>query len=235
MRLFCDDPELPPCPSPGRSAFTDVLIAFGCAAVAAIGTALGQEAGSPVQRPPRPAQEAACREGQAALMEAIAAIDPGNETSALVVWNGSRIERAEILENGLLLKAIREEPLPKLLVIEEVESYGMPVGREVFQTVWWTGRFAEAHDGRGEERRARMVPRRKARMHLCRSNRAGDSEIRTVLIDRFGDPGRKHAPGVLYGIVKDLWAAVAIAVTVFDECTALPLTPNVVDHREGAA
>lgn len=50
MRLFCDDPELPPCPQPGRSVLADVLIAFGCAAVAAIGTALGNEIGRRLDR-----------------------------------------------------------------------------------------------------------------------------------------------------------------------------------------
>ncbi|HET6477318.1 MAG TPA: hypothetical protein VFH93_14740 [Thermoleophilia bacterium] len=43
-----------------------------------------------------------------------------------------------------------------------------------------------------------------------------DANIRQALLDRFGGPaavGRKAAPGPLYGIARDVWSALAIAVT----------------------
>jgi len=58
--------------------------------------------------------------------------------------------------------------------------------------------------------------------HLCNTSRANDSNIRQALIDRFG-PGREKAigtkknPGPLYGIKKDLWSALAVAVTYADK------------------
>ena len=55
-------------------------------------------------------------------------------------------------------------------------------------------------------------------MHLCGSAKAKDSNIRQAIIDRYGgDPkrciGTKKAPGPLYGISADQWAALALALT----------------------
>lgn len=101
------------------------------------------------------------------------------------------------------------------LIIEEIASYGMPVGREVFQTVRWSGRFEEAYG------KARYIPRLNVKMHICKSPKANDSTIRQALIDRFG-PGREKAigtkknPGPLYGISGDQWAALALALTALE-------------------
>ena len=59
-------------------------------------------------------------------------------------------------------------------------------------------------------------------MHLCGHPRAKDPNIRQALLDRFG-PGRekalgtKKAPGALYGIKGDEWAALAVAITWWDQ------------------
>jgi hypothetical protein len=98
--------------------------------------------------------------------------------------------------------------------IEEIASYGMPVGREVFQTVFWAGRFAQAWSPAPFV----LLPRRAVKLALCGSSRATDATIRQALIDRYG-PGRekaigsKKAPGPLYGLKKDLWSALALGVT----------------------
>ena len=147
----------------------------------------------------------------------IAAIDPGTTESALVQWDGERVLSAEICPNPELLCALRNQNLPYRLVIEQVESYGMAVGREVFETVLWSGRFFEAFEHRRPGMNsARMVPRRTVKLHLCNSMRAKDANIRQALIDRFGPPGTKKAPGVLYGVKTHLWAALALAVTAHD-------------------
>ncbi len=105
-----------------------------------------------------------------------------------------------------------------ILVIEQIESFGMAVGREVFETVFWTGRFAEAWCPKRFER----MPRREVKQHLCRSARATDSNIRQALIDRFGPGtdkafGKKKAPGPLFGITGHKIAALAVAITWFDQ------------------
>ena len=97
-------------------------------------------------------------------------------------------------------------------VIERVASYGMPVGEEIFKTVYWSGRFAQSFGADNVQR----VPRLKAKLHLCHDSRAKDANIRQALIDRFGKPGTKKEPSILYGITGDLWAALALAVTWWD-------------------
>ena len=91
----------------------------------------------------------------------------------------------------------------------------MPVGREVFETVYWIGRFAQA----AQPVEHTLVSRGAVKMHLCGSKRAKDSNIRQALIDRFGGSaaiGRKADPGPLYGISGDVWSALAVAVTWYD-------------------
>lgn len=147
----------------------------------------------------------------------ILAIDPGTKRSAWVLYdpNERSIVDCGILDNEAVLDEIefrRREQV--VVVIEKVESYGMAVGAEVFETVFWSGRFAQA-----AERRVPVIrlPRRAVKLHLCGSARAKDANIRAALIDKFGGKeeaiGSKASPGPLYGVKADLWAALAVAVT----------------------
>jgi hypothetical protein len=145
------------------------------------------------------------------------AIDPGYYKSAGVFYDGTRIVSHDILPNENMLVAVRHAEAD-VLVIEEMQlfasSYG--VGREVFDSVFWSGRFAERWSPRPFER----VLRSKVRGHLGAS-KGGDAAVRASLIDRFGPYkeqaiGRKSAPGPLYGIKADCWSALALAVTWYD-------------------
>lgn len=40
--------------------------------------------------------------------------------------------------------------------------------------------------------------------------------MRQALIDRFGAPSTKKAPGLLYGVSSHMWAALALAVCAHD-------------------
>lgn len=145
----------------------------------------------------------------------VIAIDPGNEHSAVVrLVDGKPYEHA-YETNRRLLAMLQEWRRPDvLLAVEMIASYGMPVGREVFDTCVWIGRFLQAWGGRST-----MVFRKDVKLFLCQSMRANDAIIRQALIDIFG-PGRekaigtKTAPGPLYGIHGDEWAALAVGVTV---------------------
>jgi len=140
------------------------------------------------------------------------AIDPGSGQSAWLQFDGSRPTAFGITANEILVKALRSGGLPDVVVIEKVESYGMAVGAEVFDTVWWAGRFAEA----ASRVPVVMLPRRAVKLALCGDSRAKDANIRQALLDRFGGSaavGRKASPGPLYGISRDVWSALAIAVT----------------------
>lgn len=70
-----------------------------------------------------------------------------------------------------------------------IASYGMPVGKEVFETCVWIGKFAEA-SGMKEN----YIYRKEEKMNLCHSMKAKDSNIRQALIDRFGVVGTKKNP-----------------------------------------
>lgn len=140
--------------------------------------------------------------------EIIVAIDPGCLRSAILLWNGSEVMDKSILDNQEVLRRIAgfEDELksvPSRLLIEKVESYGMPVGREVFETVFWSGRFVQAWSERYNDR-VFMIPRREIKLHHCNSARAKDPNIRAALLDKYGTTITK-------GIHKDAWAAFALA------------------------
>lgn len=154
----------------------------------------------------------------------ILAIDPGNTHSAYLVYNGLKPTCFGKVQNGWLRDRLIDWRSgfglfagAETLVIEMIASYGMPVGREVFETCTWIGRFTEAAGG------AQLVYRKDVKLHLCGQSRAKDANIRQALIDKFGGKekaiGRKATPGPLYGISADVWSALAIAVT-YDETHA---------------
>ncbi len=167
-------------------------------------------------------------------------LDPGTEHSALVAFNGVTVVSKEVLNNALVVDRLENDNIGTffqrsewgqaemihertVLVIEQIESFGMAVGREVFETVFWTGRFAHAWSPRPFDR----MPRRIVKQHLCHTARATDANIRQALIDRFGPStekaiGKRAAPGPLFGIKSHEWAALAVAVTWFDQNAHLP-------------
>lgn len=144
----------------------------------------------------------------------VLAIDPGNEVSAFLLYENGNILQFGIEENSELLTALAEIEADHL-AIEMVASYGMAVGKTVFDTVFWIGRFVQKWPGIFTR-----VYRKDVKIHLCNSMRAKDGNIRQALIDRFGPPGTKANKGGTYGISKDVWSALAIAVTFADRCGA---------------
>lgn len=143
----------------------------------------------------------------------ILAIDPGNELSAWCSLQDGKPFAWGKLDNAAVLNMLREErAADRLLAIEMIASYGMPVGREVFETCLWIGRFIEAW-----AYQYRLVYRKDVKIFHCESVRATDANIRASLIDRFG-PGKavaigtKKAPGPLYGLKGDEWSALAVAL-----------------------
>lgn len=146
----------------------------------------------------------------------IFAVDPGNEISAVVEY--STQSRAPVTNitapNEQIIAFLYTEGrgTSDSLVIEEFESYGMAVGREVFRTVWWSGRFYEAWNSN-----KLMLPRRTVKLHLCGNTRATDANIRAAIYDAFGGKvhavGSKAKPGPLYGLKGHEYAALALALT----------------------
>jgi hypothetical protein len=150
------------------------------------------------------------------------AIDPGPEMSAFVVYDGNLLDFGYCGNREMLhfMNRVQDESYETTLVIEQIKAMGMAVGAEVFETVFWSGRFAQAWTSRGVWDR---IGRIDVKLHLCGSARAKDGNVRQALIDRFSDgkgekaaKGTKKEPGPLYGVSGDVWAALAVAVTYYD-------------------
>lgn len=153
-------------------------------------------------------------------MTNILAIDPGPVKSAFVLYDSETklIHDCGILENRRL--DIYPDWGATRCVIEMIGCYGMPVGKSIFETCVWIGRFAAIWDYLSWED-ATFLFRRDVKLHLCNDVRAGDANVRQALIDRFPATGGgkvpqigvKAQPGPLYGVKGDIWAALGVAVT----------------------
>jgi hypothetical protein len=139
----------------------------------------------------------------------ILAIDPGPEESGWCIYRGGRVMASGVMSNYKLRDEI-QQGISYVLAIEMIASYGMAVGREVFETCVQIGRFIECAPVRIE---VRLVYRKDVKMHLCGTPRAKDANIRQALIDKIGPQGTKKAPGPTYGVKSHAWAALAVAVT----------------------
>ena len=158
----------------------------------------------------------------------VLAIDPGTTHSGFAVINTNDcrpIEVGKVPNDVLRARLSRGSDGSRfhscgidVVAIEMISSYGMAVGREVFETVVWVGRYLELAGAQG-----RLVYRRDVKQHLCGTSKAKDANIIQALIDRFasGQPnhgkGTKTAPGFFYGFRADIWQAMALAVTVADD------------------
>ena len=145
------------------------------------------------------------------ILGMIIAIDPGTVQSACVEWDGTKIHSARILTNHEVLRRLEYQIKEADLYIEMIGSYGMPVGKEIFETCVWIGRFYQEWKRAAFFKEPNLVYRRDIKLHHCGTVKAKDSNIRQALIDKYGPPGIKANPGVTYGLKKDLWAAFAIA------------------------
>ena len=146
--------------------------------------------------------------------QTVFAIDPGNFDTAFFLLNGDK-------NIGCFGKVANDDFLSQLRVAVEnnsafghrmvfacemVACYGMVAGASLFETALMIGRIREIV---GPE--LRLIPRSSVKSTLKGRN---DSEIRTRLIEQYGKPGTKSAPGPTRGIVADMWAAFALAETV---------------------
>jgi hypothetical protein len=138
------------------------------------------------------------------------AIDPGTTESGWCLYDAGRVIASGVEQNDDMLYRIGES-VADVLAIEMVASYGMAVGREVFETVRWVGRFQQTWR---DPDAVRLVYRKDVKMHLCGTPRAKDANIRQALIDLIGPQGVKANPGPTYGVRSHAWPALAVAVTV---------------------
>jgi hypothetical protein len=157
----------------------------------------------------------------------ILALDPGTTQTGWVEYGGDNgIIESGIMPNEQVLEMLKRAHRPDYhcLAIEMIASYGMAVGREVFETCVWIGRFQQAWIEWPGGADVRLVYRRTVKLHLCESVKAKDTNIWQALVDKFGEPGTKKAPGGLYGVRSHARAALALAVTVAEQSSP-PIAP----------
>lgn len=163
----------------------------------------------------------------------ILAIDPGNIESAYALiempdfklLDFGKVKNEELLE---MLMNYEFEGWDKIekhfkfdkVAIEMVQCLGMAVGKSVFDTCVWIGRFFQVLDCQGEN--VDFVYRKEEKICLCGSLKAKDGNIRQALIDRYAKhdfkngKGVKKNPDTFYGVSKDVWQAIAVGVTYYE-------------------
>ena len=150
----------------------------------------------------------------------ILAIDPGNKQSGWCLFDGYSVLDSGVSPNDRILWMIYGHGANDVAV-EMIASYGMAVGREVFETCVWIGRFIQTHvDVNMSE--PKLVYRKDVKMHLCGTMKAKDSNIRQAIIDLFPADGggktpqigTKAKPGPLFGVSSHAWPALGVAITV---------------------
>jgi hypothetical protein len=157
---------------------------------------------------------------RAHLPTRILAIDPGTTESGWCIYADGTVSLSGVMSNPEVVELLKCNTSPRdyTLAIEMIASYGMAVGREVFETCVWIGRFVQAWHSPDA---VRLVYRRDVKLHLCGSPNAKDANIRQALLDMFPRTGggktpqigTKSQPGPLYGVSSHAWAALGVAVT----------------------
>lgn len=155
----------------------------------------------------------------------ILSIDPGNIESAYSIIDKNlkpvkfaKVQNEVFLEDLKLRRFSRDFDINHV-AIEMIACYGMPVGKEVFDTCVWIGRFIE-HMPDGAK--IQYIYRKDEKLNLCNSPKAKDANIRQALIDRFAKhdlkngKGTKKNPDWFYGFAADIWSAYAVGVTYHD-------------------
>ena len=160
------------------------------------------------------------------------AIDPGTRESAWVLMDDElRPVEYAIEDNERVLNLVGTMQY-KSLAVEWVTNYGANVGADVFQTVYWIGRFCERAMERG------IIPlriaRRDVKKNLKLPMKAKDGDVMRALIKRFGGRKSKDNPNGFFppdksGWGTHLWQAYAVGATFAD---SLPFDD--VEEEDGA-
>jgi hypothetical protein len=158
----------------------------------------------------------------------ILAIDPGSTQSGWCFYDGNCVLESGVATNAAMIDMLQMCTADRLC-IEMIASYGMAVGREVFETCVWIGRFQQAwHSPDAVE----LLYRRDVKLHLCGTTKAKDPNVRQALLDLFPPTGggktpqigTKKQPGPLYGVSSHAWPALGVAITAAAKLRALKET-----------
>lgn len=141
----------------------------------------------------------------------IFAVDAGDKVSSWVLFDPAeqRIETKWLdMPNDDLLALIGTADY-NVFAFERLAPMGFCVGKEVFDTIEWNGRFRHAAEIRNGVT-VFPITRKQCVVHHTGSAKGGDSAIRTAMIARFG---KENLPGVTY----DVWSALALSAFASDK------------------
>lgn len=143
----------------------------------------------------------------------IAGIDPGDvESGVCLIDHHYKLLAAAKLPNAQARIWLKEAQA-SVWAIESIQSYGMTVGRSVFETCYEIGRLLEL----AEQNRIETVlyPRPEIARALCGVGKTNDAVVRKALLTRFGGD-RKGEPLYLLKGASDKRSAFAAAVYHLD-------------------
>ena len=150
----------------------------------------------------------------------IIGIDPGTSESAYCICDYdtlkpiefAKISNADLLNNiDSMVKVARE------VAIEYMQSYGMAVGKEVFETCYLIGELQSRITAGNKQ--VRRIYRKDEKLAIAGNLKANDTIIRHNLIDLFAKHDFKTGKGTkdnkdwFYGFKADCWSAFAICYT----------------------
>jgi hypothetical protein len=141
------------------------------------------------------------------MSKTIIGIDPGNKETAIVMIEGGKIIDHVYMQNDAALRFIHcEQTISDVdIYCEMIASYGMSVGKSVFETCLFIGQILQVAP------QTKLITRNVVKNAICHSSKAKDANIRQALIDIYGEVGTKKNPGGTFGISGDKWAALAVA------------------------
>lgn len=156
----------------------------------------------------------------------ILGIDPGTTETAYclvkILADKFSIVEFKKAENYIVfmdVEMIIHEYHPEV-AIEHLESFGMPVGKSVFETAYYIGELTQLckHNNTDVYR----IYRHDEKNQICHSVKANDGTIKQALVDIFAEhpevnhgKGTKNHPDFFYGMKADCWSAFAICYTYY--------------------
>ena len=154
----------------------------------------------------------------------ILAIDPSNkEHTAYVVIDSNNYKPVKfgMCDSETMIKILDSyynDTELEDVAIEMVASYGLPVGKDVFETCVFIGRMIE------HCKKYAYVYRKDVKLNLCgRTQKVNDPVVRQALINRFANFDFKNGKGskknndFFYGFKGDIWSAYSVGVTYLDK------------------
>ena len=154
----------------------------------------------------------------------ILGIDPGCELSAYCLCEYDTLKPvsfAKIPNSELIDKVIPmiNDNAIQAVAVELIQSYGMAVGKEVFETCYFIGKLCDRIQRNTSIKQIRRIYRKDEKLAIVGNLKANDTIIRHTLIDMFAKHDLKNGNGTVknkdwfYGFKADCWSAYAVCYT----------------------